>query len=164
MQEIAMTQYTLLATRRTMLVITAAAAAGFATGVSAQSKPLIKVSKDPNCGCCTGWVEHLRSNGFIATVTDAADMQAIKARLGVPDELASCHTAEIGGYVIEGHVPAVAIRRLLSEKPAARGLAVPGMPIGSPGMEGGTPEVYEVILFGKSAPVGFGRYLGDKPA
>ena len=129
-----------------------------------QPKPVIKVSKDPNCGCCTGWVEHLRSNGFVAAVTNSADMQAVKVRLGVPEELASCHTAEIAGYVIEGHVPARAIRRLLAEKPAARGLAVPGMPIGSPGMEGGTPEVYEVILFGKDQPVSFGRFIGDRPA
>jgi hypothetical protein len=159
-----MTQHTLLATRRTMLVMTASAVACFATGASAQSKSPIKVWKDPNCGCCTGWVEHLRSNGFVAAVTDSADMQAVKVRLGVTEELASCHTAEIAGYVIEGHVPAQAIRRLLTEKPAARGLAVPGMPIGSPGMEGGTPEVYEVILFGKDHPVSFGRFIGDRPA
>ena len=79
-------------------------------------------------------------------------MQAVKTRLGVPEKLASCHTAEIAGYVIEGHVPAHAINRLLAEKPTARGLAVPGMPIGSPGMEGGRPEVYEVILFGQDHP------------
>jgi len=82
----------------------------------------------------------------------------------VPAELASCHTAEIAGYVIEGHVPAYAINRLLAEKPQARGLAVPGMPIGSPGMEGGTPEAYEVILFGKDHPVSYGRFIGDQPA
>ncbi len=158
-----MTQPALLTTRRTMLVMTASAVAGFATGAGAQSKSTIKVWKDPNCGCCTGWVEHLRSNGFVATVTNSADMQAVKVRLGVPEELASCHTAEIAGYIVEGHVPAPAIRRLLSEKPAARGLAVPGMPIGSPGMEGGTPEVYEVILFGKDHPVSFGRFISDRP-
>jgi hypothetical protein len=158
-----MTQHTLLATRRTMLVMTASAVACLATGASAPSKSPIKVWKDPNCGCCTGWVEHLRSNGFVAAVTNSADMQAVKVRLGVPEELASCHTAEIAGYVIEGHVPAQAIRRLLTEKLAARGLAVPGMPIGSPGMEGGTPEVYEVILFGKDHPVSFGRFIGDRP-
>lgn len=151
-------------TRRTMLALAASAAAGVATGARAAAKPAIHVSKDPDCGCCTGWVEHLRSNGFTATVADTADMQAVKARLGVPEKLASCHTAEIAGYVIEGHVPAHAIDRLLAEKPKAHGLAVPGMPIGSPGMEGGRPEVYQVILFGDSAPVGFGRYLGDKPA
>jgi len=82
----------------------------------------------------------------------------------VPAEFASCHTAEIAGYVIEGHVPAYAINRLLAEKPQARGLAVPGMPIGSPGMEGGTPEAYEVILFGKDHPVSYGRFIGDQPA
>ena len=158
-----MTQHTSLTTRRTVLVLGASAAACVTTGASAQSKPVIKVSKDPNCGCCTGWVEHLHSNGLVAAVTNSADMQAVKVRLGVPEELASCHTAEIAGYVIEGHVPARAIRRLLAEKPAARGLAVPGMPIGSPGMEGGTPEVYEVILFGKDHPVSFGRFIGDRP-
>ena len=159
-----MTTDTPLLTRRLMFILAASAAAGVATGASAAPKPAINVSKDPNCGCCTGWVEHLRRNGFVATVVDSADMQAVKARLGVPAELASCHTAEIAGYVIEGHVPALAIARLLAEKPAARGLAVPGMPIGSPGMEGGRPEVYEVILFGKDHPVSYGRFLGDKPA
>ena len=90
-------------------------------------------------------------------------MQAVKTRLSVPAELAACHTAEIARYVIEGHVPAQAITRLLAEKPDALGLAVPGMPIGSPGMEGGTPEVYDVILFGKRSPVSFGRFMGDQP-
>ena len=131
-----------LLTRRLMFILAASAAAGVATGASAAApKPAINVSKDPNCGCCTGWVEHLRNNGFTATVTDTKDMPAVKTRLGVPEKLASCHTAEIAGYVIEGHVPAHAINRLLAEKPKARGLAVPGMPIGSPGMEGGRPEV-----------------------
>jgi len=152
-----------LLTRRMMLTLVASAAAGVATGASAAPKPAIHVSKDPNCGCCTGWVQHLRNNGFTATVVDTKDMHAVKARLGVPEELASCHTAEIAGYVIEGHVPAHAIDRLLAEKPTARGLAVPGMPIGSPGMEGGRPEVYEVMLFGQDHPVSFGRYLGDRP-
>lgn len=153
-----------LLTRRMMLTLAASVAAGVATAASAAPKPAIHVSKDPNCGCCTGWVQHLRNNGFTATVVDTKDMPAVKTRLGVPEELASCHTAEIAGYVIEGHVPAQAINRLLAERPDARGLAVPGMPIGSPGMEGGRPEVYEVILFGKDNPVSFGRFLGDKPA
>jgi hypothetical protein len=151
-------------TRRMVLTVAASVTAGVATGASAAVKPAIHVSKDPNCGCCIGWVEHLRNNGFTATVANTADVQTIKTRLGVPEELASCHTGEIAGYVIEGHVPAHAIKRLLAEKPKARGLAVSGMPIGSPGMEGGRPEVYEVMLFGESAPVSFGRYLGDKPA
>jgi hypothetical protein len=163
LEETALTADTRLPTRRATLILAASAIASVATGAPAAPKPAIKVSKDPNCGCCTGWVEHLRNNGFTVTVVNAADLQAVKQRLGVPAELASCHTAEIAGYVIEGHVPAYAIHRLLAEKPAARGLAVPGMPIGSPGMDGGRPEVYEVLLFSDSAPVGFGRYLGDKP-
>ena len=91
-------------------------------------------------------------------------MQAVKTRLGVPPALASCHTAEISGYVIEGHVPAHAIKRLIMEKASGRGLAVPGMPIGSPGMEGGAPEPYDVILFGPEPSRTFGRYEGELPA
>ena len=91
-------------------------------------------------------------------------MQAVKTRLGVPVELTSCLTAEIGGYVIEGHVPAQAIKRLLDEKPDFVGLSAPGMPAGSPGMEGGTPEAFDVILFGKTGSQIFDRYLGDHPA
>jgi hypothetical protein len=120
--------------------------------------PTIAVSKDPNCGCCNGWVEHLRQAGFRVTVTNTAELSTIKERLGVPDSLASCHTGEVGGYVVEGHVPADAIKRLLRETPQAIGLAVPGMPVGSPGMEGGTPEAYEVVLFGKEGRSTFGRY------
>ena len=152
-----------LYTRRAMLGLISSVAVGLATGVRAATRPTIKVWKDPNCGCCTGWVEHLRRNGFTATVVETADMQAVKTRLSVPAELAACHTAEIAGYIIEGHVPAQAITRLLAQKPDALGLAVPGMPIGSPGMEGGTPEVYDVILFGKRSPVSFGRFMGDQP-
>jgi hypothetical protein len=152
-----------LYTRRATLGLISSIAAGLATGVRAATWPTINVWKDPNCGCCTGWVEHLRRNGFTATVVEAGDMQAVKTRLSVPAELAACHTAEIAGYIIEGHVPAKAIARLLAEKPDARGLAVPGMPIGSPGMEGGTPEVYDVIVFGKRPPVTFGRFIGDQP-
>lgn len=151
-------------TRRITLGLIASATASFVTGVHAATPPTIIVSKDPNCGCCTGWVQHLRRNGFAATVVETADMQAVKTRLGVPSELASCHTAEIGEYIIEGHVPAQAIARLIAEMPNAIGLAVPGMPIGSPGMEGGTPEIYDVILFGKVRRVSFGHYKGDREA
>ena len=129
----------------------------------ADAQPAITVWKDPNCGCCTGWVEHLRGAGFVATVIETSEVQAIKTKLAVPAALASCHTAEIAGYAIEGHVPAHAILRLITEKPAARGLAVPGMPIGSPGMEGGRPEAYDVMLFSTGAPSRFGRYLGAGP-
>jgi hypothetical protein len=147
-------------TRRHVLgVIAAASAWSIAGGVFAEEAlPSVAVSKDPDCGCCTGWVDHLRQEGFPVAVTDAPDLSSVKARLGVPDNLSSCHTAEVSGYVIEGHVPADAIKRLLRERPQAVGLAVPGMPIGSPGMEGGTPEDYEVILFGKEGLSVFGRY------
>lgn len=151
--------------RRAFVGLIAAGTAMLATGrACADPRPAITVWKDPNCGCCTGWVEHLRRNGFAATVIETANVQTIKVEHGVPAELASCHTAEIAGYTIEGHVPARAILRLIAEKPNARGLAVPGMPIGSPGMEGGTPETYDVILFGAGAPSRFERYLGHQPA
>jgi hypothetical protein len=97
----------------------------------------IDVIKSPYCGCCAQWVEHLRANGFTVRVTDVEDLDPVARQHGVPDELRSCHTATVGGYVIEGHVPAADIRRLLDERPQATGLAVPGMPIGSPGMEQG---------------------------
>lgn len=132
------------------------------TGSRAESLAKMVVFRDPTCGCCHKWVEHLMANGFEVTVNDAPSMKAVKARLGVPADLAACHTGEIGGYVIEGHVPAVAIKRLLAEKPEARGLAVPGMPIGSPGMEGAEPEIYEVMLFGEGEARSFGRYREDK--
>ena len=123
----------------------------------------IEVSKDPGCGCCEGWIAHLRSNGFDASAIDTSDMSAVKKRLGVPPALASCHTATIDGYVIEGHVPAIAIRQLLATRPRITGLAAPGMPIGSPGMEGGTPEVYDVVAWAPGTQSVFGRYRGADP-
>lgn len=149
--------------RRTALGLLAGLVVSHATPIRADSTPALDVFKDPNCGCCGGWIAHLRHHGFIARATDTSEMAAIKARLGIPDALASCHTAQLGNYVIEGHVPAHAIKRLLAEKPDALGLAVPGMPIGSPGMEGGKPEAYDVILFGERGQSRFGRYLGDQP-
>ena len=119
----------------------------------------IAVIKDPNCGCCTQWVEHLRHEGFIVSVTDTPDQPAQSARLGVPEQLRGCHTATIGGYVIEGHVPAADIRRLLAERPKGTGLAVPGMPIGSPGMEqGGQTEPYVTVLFDRTSGKVFARH------
>jgi hypothetical protein len=108
------------------------------------------VYKSPTCGCCTAWIAHVEQAGFRCTVRDLADLTEVKASFGVPRALESCHTAQIGGYLVEGHVPADLIERLLREKPTARGLAVPGMPIGSPGMEGGTPERYQVLLFDRA--------------
>jgi hypothetical protein len=104
--------------------------------------------KSPSCGCCNDWVAHLRRAGFRVRITDVADVTPTARRLGVPDDLRSCHTASVGGYAIEGHVPAADIRRLLAQRPAAAGLAVPGMPMGSPGMEhGAMRQPYQVILF-----------------
>ncbi|RUP07398.1 DUF411 domain-containing protein [Hyphomicrobium sp.] len=149
--------------RRAILGLIASAVATLATSVRAESVPTIKVFKDANCGCCGAWVEHLRAHGFVATITETSEMQAVKARSGVPKALSSCHTAEIAGYVVEGHVPAHAIQRLLAETPQAIGLAVSGMPIGSPGMEGGTPVTYDVILFARDRQDVFGRYKADLP-
>lgn len=130
----------------------------------AATRPEIIVHKDPSCGCCGAWIEHLRRAGFSATGRDVTDLRAIKQRLGVPADLASCHTAAVGGYVVEGHVPADAVARLLAERPAATGLAVPGMPIGSPGMEvaGMAPDSYDVILFGPDGTTTFARYRGGE--
>lgn len=110
----------------------------------------IAVIKDPNCGCCNGWVDHLRQAGFSVVVTAAQDLLPVKSKIGIPSQLTACHTTEVAGYVLEGRVPAPAITRLLRERPNGRGLAVPRMPIGSPGMEveGSAPSIFEVILYG----------------
>ncbi len=125
-----------------------AAASGARTGAArAAAAGRLEVWKDANCGCCEGWVRHMRNAGFGATVRDAADMTAVKRARGVPDPLRSCHTAVVDGYVVEGHVHAADVRRLLAERPRARGLSAPGMPASGPGMDvPGTP--YEVVLFG----------------
>ena len=107
----------------------------------------ITVWKTPNCGCCKDWVAHLRTSGFEVATHDVKDTATIRQRLGLPVKFASCHTAQLGAYVLEGHVPAQEIRRLMREKPKAVGLAVPGMPVGSPGMEmDGSREAYDVLL------------------
>jgi hypothetical protein len=111
----------------------------------------LEVWHDPSCGCCAGWVRHMRADGFAVTVHPTADLVAVKAANGVPVALQSCHTALTNGYVIEGHVPAGDVRRLLAERPRARGLAAPGMPASAPGMDQ-PGEAYEVVLFG--APSG----------
>jgi hypothetical protein len=118
----------------------------------AQSGAAVQVYKDPTCGCCALWVEHLRKAGFTATVTDVEDMTALKTKHGVPPRARSCHTAVTGDYVIEGHVPAADVQRLLKERPSVVGIGVPGMPIGSPGMEvaGVKPQPYDVLAFDKA--------------
>jgi len=112
-------------------------------------KVLVEVWKDPDCGCCKDWVKHLEDNGFAVKVTHGGNSQ-MRSRLGIPGKLGSCHTALVGGYAVEGHVPAKDIRRLLKDKPQAIGLAVPGMPVGSPGMDapayGGRRDPYDVLL------------------
>ena len=115
--------------------------------------PEVHVYKTPTCGCCGKWVDHLRSAGFDVRTTVLPRLDEVKLSNGVPRELGSCHTAIVGSYVVEGHVPASDIVRLLKEKPAISGLAVPGMPIGSPGMEGPNPERYRVLAFDSEAKV-----------
>ena len=125
--------------------------------------PKMVVHKDPSCGCCGEWIAYLRANGFSIAVIETSDVDRIKAGLGVPGELASCHTAEIGGYVVEGHVPHTAIRRLLAERPQATGLAVPGMPSSAPGMDvPGARDIYDVILFGPSGRRRYARFQGRR--
>jgi len=107
----------------------------------------VHVYKNPGCECCTAWVEHLKAAGFSVDVTETDDTSAVRKRLGMPERLASCHTGIVEGYAIEGHVPAADIKRLLAAKPQAIGLAVPGMPVGSPGMEyGERKDPYKVLL------------------
>jgi len=111
--------------------------------------PLVEVWKTPTCSCCSKWVEHLKANGFRVEVHNEGQMNPLKTKLGIPQGLASCHTARVDGYLVEGHVPASDIKRLLAERPAGRGIAVPDMPIGSPGMEqGARQDPFDVVLFG----------------
>jgi hypothetical protein len=155
-----MTSFTM--TRRKLFAGLTASAVPTTASAHSETPPRMTVYKDPNCGCCEAWVEHVRAAGFNAEVVETGTINRVKARLGVPTSLASCHTAEIGSYVLEGHVPAAEIRRLLAERPAGRGLAVPRMPVGSPGMEvpGMDPDTYEVILFGAEQQMVFARYRG----
>jgi hypothetical protein len=134
-------------TRRGLLL--ALAALPLASLAQQGPRVLVEVWKDPNCGCCADWVKHLEANGFAVKVTHGGN-DAMRAKLGMPDKLASCHTGLVGGYAIEGHVPAREIRRLLKEKPQAVGLSVPGMPVGTPGMDDpvykGRRDPYDVLL------------------
>ena len=142
----------------------AAAGDGAAEVAAPAVRPLLTVHKHPSCGCCGVWIEHMRQAGFRVEARDTAQMSPVKAAAGVPEALASCHTADVDGYFIEGHVPAADVARLLRERPAARGLAVPGMPLGSPGMEhpDGLQQPYTVQLVlddGSTRP--FNRYPQD---
>ena len=129
--------------------------AAFAVRMKAAGGPAVTVFKAPTCGCCGLWVKHMSANGFTLNVTDVPDTAPYRAKYGVPEAMASCHTAFVDGYAIEGHVPAAEVQRLLKERPQAKGLAVPGMVTGSPGMEeGSVVKPYAVLLFtadGKSS-------------
>lgn len=158
-----MTDFTTITmTRRVLLQCIGVGALVVASpALAASPLPKVVVNKDPNCGCCQAWAEHLKAAGFPVDVIARQDMASVKTSLGVPDDLVSCHTAVVDGYVVEGHVPAQAIKRLLAERPAGKGVAAPGMPMGSPGMEGGAPETFDVVLFGPAGRSVFGRYRGD---
>jgi hypothetical protein len=128
-------------------------------GLAAAAQPVIDVARSPSCGCCGDWIDHMRAAGFTVNDRLVDDLAPLKAQLGVPADLQSCHTGVVEGYAIEGHVPAEDVLRLLRERPSATGLAVPGMPLGSPGMEvGGQTESYEVILFSASGRDVFARH------
>ncbi len=152
-------------TRRSAVALMASAALGALGQARAQSAggAAVKVYKEATCGCCGIWARHMTAAGFSVETVDVPDVDRIKTQLGVPPRLATCHTAEVAGYLVEGHVPAAVVKRLLAEKPAGRGVAVPGMPVGSPGMEGGTPETYAVFLFGTPGGISvFARCRGDQ--
>jgi len=144
--------------RPTTLIGFAIAALSLAGVLTAQQKaaaPLVEVFKSPTCGCCENWVKHMQAAGFIVRTTDLNDLTQIKKSRGVPADVQSCHTAVVNGYVVEGHVPAADVHRLLKQKPAIAGIAVGGMPIGSPGME--VPAIkaqpYDVMSFDKKGAV-----------
>lgn len=125
--------------------------AGRALGAQQRAPlPAMTVYKSASCGCCRQWIDHVRASGITVRAVDTEDLGTVKREMGVPAALSSCHTAVIGSYIIEGHVPASDVKRALRERPRVRGLAVPGMPIGSPGMEQGPPagyDRYDVIAF-----------------
>ncbi len=129
-------------------------------------RQLLRVWRDPNCGCCSGWVEHMRAAGFSVEDNLVASPAPVRRMLGIPSDLLSCHAATVDGYTLEGHVPALAVKRLMAERPAGiRGLAVPAMPTGSPGMEvpGEAPDTYDVIAFGEGSYRPFMRFRGGEP-
>lgn len=134
---------------------------GACAAPAAPTARTMTVYKSPTCGCCSAWISHLEQAGYTITVKDQANLSPVKAAQGVPPAMQSCHTALIDGYVIEGHVPVADIERLLRDRPAIRGIAVPGMPIGSPGMEvpGVAPEPFAVLSFDEQGNVQeFSRY------
>lgn len=148
--------------RRTVLAGAGLALAGLSLAAkAAQARPRLTVYHDPACGCCKAWTKHVAAAGFAVAAVPTADMAIVKQRLGVPADLQSCHTATVAGFIIEGHVPATDIDRLLAARPrGVRGLAVPGMPTGSPGMEGpnGRGDAFPVVAFGSTGNSVFARH------
>lgn len=132
--------------KRRSLLLAIGAAPALHPALSHAAAP-IHVFKNPDCGCCNAWINHLKAAGFVVQVTDTADTSSVRKRFGMPERLAGCHTATLEGYVVEGHVPAADIKRFLVMKPQAIGIAVFGMPVGSPGMEyGDRRDPYQVLL------------------
>ena len=122
---------------------------GLVVGLQGEAGAKVVVYKTPTCGCCSKWVSHLSEAGFEVEANDLDDLSSIKNHYGVQRAFSSCHTAVVEGYVVEGHVPAEYVKRLLEERPEVAGITVPGMPIGSPGMEGPNPQPYDVLSFDK---------------
>lgn len=146
-------------TRRSLILGSIVAVSLLPMKLPAHAAQTLEIYKTPWCGCCTAWADQMREAGFPIAVTVIEDIEPLKAKAGVPADLASCHTAFIEGYVVEGHVPANEIARLLEERPRATGLAVAGMPMGSPGMEvDGPADAFEVILFSPAGRMVFARY------
>lgn len=144
--------------RRVLLGAAGAMALAAVPAARAQLKPLLTVYKSPTCGCCGEWEKHVRASGFRIETNAVADVTPFKRKFGVPEALYSCHTATVGGYVIEGHVPAGDVKRLLRERARVIGLAVPGMVVGSPGMEQGAPQPYSTIAFDDRGSRVFARH------
>ena len=169
-----MSQYTQMPSRRAFARATAglagmASLGYFQIGMAANEANVVTVWKTPTCGCCKDWVIHLRKEGFTVASNDVPDTAPIRQKLGLPAKYGSCHTAQVGGYVLEGHVPAREVKRLLREKPVAVGLAVPGMPVGSPGMEMkgemlGVRDAFEVVLVTRDGSSRVYESYAAKPA
>ncbi len=149
--------------RRSLLAALVALPALLLAAPVLRAAPAVTLYKTPWCGCCAAWGEYLANAGFAVTTETLEDLELVKRMAGVPGELEACHTALIGDYVVEGHVPASAVRRLLAERPAVRGISAPGMPMGSPGMPAPQPEPFTVFAFGEDGRIApFARYLGDR--
>ncbi len=151
--------------RGVLLGLAASSLAGRALAVEPTKAMTVRMYKDASCGCCGGWADHMRKAGFTVESIDAPDMEAVKKRYKVPENLYSCHTALIGNFVVEGHVPAAAVLRMLKGEAVILGLSAAGMPVGSPGMEtpDGDQEIYEITAFGdKSGQYRFARFRGDQ--